>query len=184
MNNNDLNKFLISNTMKLIITISFLTLITISSLHAQCYSNKGIMNEACASLTIITPPAFDVSLGFSSSNIVKLDVNYITKDEIVYGGAIGYKPFKKSTSTPEDATANIFLGYNLAGCVILGPTLGITHFTNLQYRDNNYDIKYRTGTKFSIGMSLKFISTYTKIPITLGAFGSNAGIGMTIGTIF
>jgi len=170
--------------MKLIVPIAFLILITISSLHAQCYSNKGIMNEACASMTIITPPAYDLSLGYSSSNIVKLDINYITKDEIVYGGAIGFRPSKKSTSTPEDATANVFLGYNLAGCAILGPTLGITHFTNLQYRDNNNDIKYRTGTKFSIGMSLKFISTYTKIPITLGAFGSNAGIGMTIGTIF
>ncbi len=167
-----------------ILTFLFFMLMTISSLHAQCYSNKGIMNEACAAMTIVTPPAFDVSMGLSSSNIVKLDVNYITKDEIVYGGAIGYKPFRKSTSIPEDATANVFLGYNLAGCAILGTTVGITHFTNLEYRDNNNDIKYKTGSKFSIGMSLKFISMYTEIPITVGAYGSNAGIGITIGTIF
>lgn len=142
------------------------------------------MNKACTSMRIVTPPAFDVSLGLSNSNIVKLDINYITKDEIVYGGAIGIRAYKTSADIPEDAMANIFLGYNLAECAIIGATVGVTHFTNLQYRDNNNDIKFRTGTKFNIGMSLKFISTYTKIPITFGGYGSNAGIGVTIGTIF
>lgn len=111
-------------------------------------------------------------------------MNYITRDEIVYGGAIGIRPYKTSVNAPEDATANVFLGYNLAGCAIICTTMGITHVTNLAYLNNNNSIKYKTGTKFSIGMSLKFISTYTKVPITLGAYGSNADIGVTICTIF
>jgi hypothetical protein len=170
--------------MKKIITISSLMLMIISFVHAQCYSNKGIVNEVYASMTIVSPPAFDVSLGLSNSNIVKLDINYITKDGIVYGGAIGIRPYKISADIPEDAMASIFLGYNLAGCAIIGATVGVTHVTNFQYRDDNNCIKSRTGAKFSIGMSLKFISTYTKIPVTFGGYGSSAGIGITIGTIF
>ena len=168
---------------KLIPIILVLMSLTIPSLNAQCYSNKGIMNEACASMTIVMPPAFDVSLGFSSTNLLKVDVNYITKDEIVYGGAVGIRPRKVINSDPPaDASINVFLGYNLAGCAIIGCTAGFTHLTKYGVTQDP-QIK-TTSMQSSIGMSIKFISVYTKIPITFGAYGSNAGIGVTIGTIF
>jgi len=169
---------------KLITTILVLMLITISYLNAQCYSNKGIMNEACASLTIVMPPAFDVSIGISNANIVKVDVNYITKNEFVYGGSVGIRPRKVAIGNiPADASINGFFGYNLAGCIIIGCTAGFTHLTKYNVTQDAQIIK-TTSIESSIGMSLKFISTYTKIPVTFGAYGSSAGIGLTIGTIF
>jgi hypothetical protein len=142
------------------------------------------MNEACESLTIVTPPAFDISLGISNTNIFKFDVNYITQDEIVYGCSVGIKIHSSKFDMPEDGLANVFLGYNLAGCIIIGVSAGITHEKNCQFTDDLGLIKHKTGIKGNIGMAMKFITTYTKIPITIGGYGSNAGLGMTIGTIF
>ena len=161
-----------------------LVIICWSNSQAQCNSRKGIMNEACESLTIVTPPAFDLSLGISNTNIFKFDVNYITQDEIVYGGSVGVKIRNSNLNMPEDGLANVFLGYNLAGCIIVGVSAGITHEKNRQYTDGSGLIKHKTGIKGNIGMAMKFITTYTKIPITIGGYGSNAGIGLTIGTIF
>ena len=45
-------------------------------------------------MTIVMPPALDVSVGLSSANILKVDINYITKDNIVYGGSVGVRPGK------------------------------------------------------------------------------------------
>ena len=156
-------------------TILVLLLITITNLNAQCYSNKGIMNQACASMTIIMPPAFDVSIGLNSAKILKVDVNYITKDNIVYGGSVGIRPRKVVLGNlPADASINVFLGYNLEGSMIIGCTAGFTHLTKfIASRDTQ--IK-STAIKNSFGMSFKFISTYTTIPITFGPYASNAGI--------
>ena len=164
-------------------TILVLIIITITNLNAQCYSNKGIMNQACASMTIVMPPALDVSVGLNSANILKVDVNYITKDNIVYGGSVGIRPRTKVIGNiPADASINVFLGYNLAGCMIIGCTAGFTHLTKyIASRDTHIKT---TSIQNSIGMSIKFISTFTKIPITFGPYASNAGIGLTIGTIF
>ena len=166
-----------------ITTILVSMLISITNVNAQCYSNKGIMNQACASMTIVMPPALDVSVGLSSANILKVDVNYITKDNIVYGGSIGVRPGKTVRGNiPSDASINVFLGYNLAGCMIIGCTAGFTHLTKyIASRDTQIKA---TSIQSSFGMSFKFISTYTKIPITFGPYASNAGIGLTIGTIF
>lgn len=155
-----------------------------ASIYAQCYSRKGIMNEACRSLTIVSPPAFDVSVGMSNTRIVKVDVNYVTRDEIVYGGSVGarlYKP-KVPFVNQEDATINGFLGYNVVGCIIVGVTAGISHYTN-DYVMNDKPV-YSSGYKKFVGMSIKLISNFTPVPITFGCYGSQSGIGITIGTIF
>ena len=174
---------MLSQMKRYVITLLFV-IISLTYSQAQCYSRNGIMNEACESLTILTPPAFDVSLGLSNTNIIKLDVNYITQDNIVYGCAVGIKSGKSKFKMAEDGIANAFLGYNLAGCIIVGVSAGITHFTNHQITDDKGLVNFKTGIKGNIGMAIKFITTYTRIPITIGAYGSNAGIGMTIGTIF
>ena len=161
----------------------FLLLISTSASYAQCFSRNGIMNQACSSFTIITPPAFDVSVGMSNSRILKVDLNYITQDEIVYGGAIGFKSLKAKTALPQIATFNGFLGYNLAGCVIIGCMAGFTRTVNDGVANDQVQTK-KSSYKNSIGMSLKFVSTIANVPITVGGYTSNAGIGLTIGTIF
>jgi hypothetical protein len=155
-----------------------------SSSFGQCSSHKGIMNEACKSLTIVKPPAFDIGIGLSNAHILKVDVNYITENEIVYGGAFGFRLNKPKISDVDqgDATLNAFLGYNLVGCIIIGVTAGVSHYTN-DYVQNDKPIK-TSGFKQNIGMSIKLISNYTSFPITFGCYGSKAGIGITIGTIF
>ncbi len=170
--------------MKIFTTLIFLLIFSTLNIKAQCYSRKGIMNEACATMTIFTPPAYDFSIGFSNNNIMKFDVNHITQDEIVYGGSIGVRPRNIKKIGPEDGSANVFLGYNLAGCIIIGASAGITHVTDYAFEDEQGEAKFKTGYKGNIGMAIKFITTYTSRPITFGAYGSNAGIGMTIGTIF
>ena len=141
------------------------------------------MNEACSSMTIITPPAFDVSMGMSNSHIFKVDFNYITKDEIVYGGSIGIKPYKTQTELPDIASINGFIGYNLVGCIIIGCTAGVSHTVNYNAVNDVIQSK-KSSFKSNYGMSVKFISSFASIPITLGGYASNAGIGMTVGTIF
>lgn len=159
------------------------------NINAQCSSRLGIMNESCASLTIIIPPALEVSIGLGLfdpnllKNILKVDVCYITKDEIVYGGSIGVIPnHPKDKKLFDNASVNLFIGYNLAGCIIIGPTLGLTNITTARIGRDGIIIK--EGIHANVGMSIKFISTYTSFPITFGAFGSSSGIGLSIGTIF
>jgi hypothetical protein len=155
-----------------------------STSKAQCYSRNGIMNEACNSLTIVKPPAFDIGIGLSNAHIFKVDVNYITHNEIVYGGSFGVRLNKPKIPGIDqgDATFNAFLGYNLIGCIIIGVTAGVTHYAN-DFVQNDKPIK-TAGYKQNIGMSIKLISNFTPFPITFGCFGSQAGIGMTVGTIF
>jgi hypothetical protein len=141
------------------------------------------MNEACSSMTIVAPPAFDVSLGLTNTHIFKVDFNYITKDEIVYGGSVGIRPFKMVTKIPDLLTVNGFLGYNLAGCIIFGFTGGFVRTTNYALIDDKNKTS-RGSFKPTYGMSLKLITSYTPIPISLGGYASNTGIGITIGTIF
>ena len=155
-----------------------------SNSTAQCYSRNGIMNEACKSMTIMTPPAFDVSFGLSNTHILRAEINYITKDEIVFGGSVGLRPDKirLSNLNQEDASVNASLGYNLAGCIIIGITGGVVHYTKYSAIK---DIQMKsTDIKTNIGMYLKVISTYTSFPITFGCYGNSAEIGITIGTIF
>jgi hypothetical protein len=142
------------------------------------------MNNACQSLTIITPPAFDLSLGFSNTHILKAEVNYITKDEIVYGVSVGIRPDKSKilNKIQEDASINTFLGYNLAGCIIIGITAGISHYTTYCILEDT-NLK-SSEIKTNLGINMKVISTYTSFPITFGCYGNKSEIGLTIGTIF
>ena len=141
------------------------------------------MNEACSSMTIVTPPAFDVSLGLSNSHILKADFNYITKDEIVYGASMGFLSNKFNSNLPEVASFNGFLGYNFVGCIIIGCTAGFAHILN-NNTANDVIKTNKYSYKSNIGMSVKFISSFTDFPITIGGYASNAGIGITVGTIF
>jgi hypothetical protein len=172
------------NTLKKSITFfSILMLLCTISSQGQCFSRKGIMNATCASLTIVKPPAFDVSIGLSNTDIYKVDVNYITQNEIVYGGAIGVRLFKTKSEMLDITSINGFLGYNLLGCIIVGCTAGFSHTANIDiFEDKNHPNKWNYQSCF--GMSVKFISTITDVPITVGGFASNAGIGITVGTIF
>ena len=167
------------------IYISFLMIVLIySSSNAQCFSRNGIMNEPCKFLTIVTPPAFDIGIGLSSDHIFKVDVNYITEKEIVYGVSIGarYDKPKIPVINQEDMTLDGFLGYNLVGCIIIGVTAGVSHYTNNHIQA---DKPFKTsGFNNDIGMSIKVITNYTSFPITFGCYGSKARIGITIGTIF
>jgi len=167
------------------ISISFLMIVLIySGSNAQCFSRNGIMNESCKSMTIVTPPAFDVGIGLSNAHIFKVDVNYITKNEIVYGGSIGARLDKPKIPVinQEDMSFNAFIGYNLVGCIIIGVTAGVSQYTNNHIQD---DKPLKTiGFKNDIGMSIKVVTNYTSFPITFGCYGSKARIGMTIGTIF
>ncbi|MDP4292534.1 MAG: hypothetical protein Q8908_15755 [Bacteroidota bacterium] len=167
---------------KTIISILILMLMSTISTQAQCFSRKGIMNEACASMTIVTPPAFDVSIGFSNTHQLKVDLNYITQDEIVYGGAIGFRPYKTETNMPEITSFNGFVGYNLTGCIIVGCTAGFNRTAN-NYAPIDQKQSDRGSFKSNIGLSLKFISTFTHLPITFGGYANNAEIGITVGTI-
>jgi len=117
------------------------------------------MNEACKSMTIITPPAFNVSFGISNTYILKAEINYIMKDEIVCGGSVGLRPDKirLSNLNQEDASVNASLGYNMLGCIIIGITGGVVHYT--KYNTIN-DIQMKSSDiKTNIGMYLKVIST-------------------------
>ena len=161
----------------------FVCIIISLKCKGQCYSRNGIMNEACESLTIFDPPAVGIDLGYNQLHILKLDVNYLTQDEIVYGISAGIKPYKDMYHSPEDGSINGFLGYNLIGCITLGVTFGYTHYTN--YYQNNIDNSIiKSGYfKSNVGMSIKFITNYTSFPLTIGGYGSSAGLGVTIGTI-
>jgi hypothetical protein len=173
------------NVMSKCLSISFLMIVLIySGSNAQCFSRNGIMNEPCKSMTILTPPAFEVGVGLSNAHIFKVDVNYITKNEIVYGGSFGARLSKSKIPVinQEDMTFNAFLGYNLIGCIIIGVTAGVTHYTNIHIQDDR-PLKTSEFNK-DIGMSIKVITNYASFPITFGCYGSKARIGMTIGTIF
>lgn len=165
---------------KSLLLIAFLLLYYNS--QSQCNS-KGIMG-ACSSLDVIDVPAFDVSVGYSSLNIVKFDVNYITKSSIVYGGSFGFRTNKLPTNDPENITLNAFLGYNCWDYAIVGVTGGITHFTDYYYITPDSGIKsFKSGIKPSIGMSVKFIPKFSKTHFTFGGFGGNSGIGLSLGII-
>src|ERR1035437_7677153 len=155
----------------------------ILSSQAQCFSRNGIMNATCSSMTIVTPPAFDVSIGMSNTHLLKFDLNYITKDEIVYGASIGFRPLKTNTELPNVASINGFIGYNVVGCIIIGCTAGVSHALNYS-SVNDVILDKKSSYKSNIGMSVKFISAIGMIPVTIGGYASNAGIGMTVGTIF
>ena len=165
------------------LVIMILMLSGILSSQAQCFSHNGIMNATCSSMTIVTPPAFDVSIGMSNTHIFKFDLNYITKDEIVYGASVGFKPFKTNTELPNIASINGFIGYNVVGCIIIGCTAGVSHALNYS-SVNDVILDKKSSYKSNIGMSVKFISAIGMIPVTIGGYASNAGIGMTVGTIF
>jgi len=138
------------------------------------------MNNGCENLTINIPPYIEMSVGqgifFPNTfkNITKIDINYITKDEIVYGLSFGKVINKKS-----DYSINAFLGYNILGCVITGVTYGYTNVTTIKVNKKAEPIIYQ-GWHSNFGMSAKFISGMT----TFGAFGSSSGIGVSIGKIF
>lgn len=171
--------------MKKIITLSFLLILMIySTSQAQCFSHNGIMNEACRSMTIIKPPAFEVSLGMSSSHMIKTDLNYITKNEVVYGVSFGILPYHPNISmlNQEDAAANAFLGYNLAGSIIIGVIGGVSHYTRYFMQDEQ-QIK-TSGLDSNIGMSIKIITNTSSVPLTFGCYGSKLEIGVSVGTIF
>jgi len=71
----------------------------------------------------------------------------------------------------------------VVGYIIIGCTAGVT--LTLNYNSvNDVILDKKSSYKSSIGMSVKFISSVANIPLTIGGFTSNAGIGMTIGTIF
>ena len=160
------------------------------NVEAQCSSYKGIMNASCASLDIVTPPALEISVGLGlfdnnlMKNVLKVDVNYITECEIVYGFSMGVIPDKPAGSKLFDnANANIFVGYNVAGCVILGPTLGVTNITTARINNDAQPVIYR-GLHANVGMSIKFILSYFPFPVTLGAYGSSGtGIGASLGSV-
>lgn len=171
--------------MKKVIFLSFVLIYIIhSNSTAQCFSRNGIMNAACKSMTIIKPPAFEVSLGLSNIHMIKADFNYITKNEIVYGGSFGIRPFKINPSIYEqdDASANAFLGYNLAGAIIIGVTAGVSHYTRSYIHDEQ--LMKTSGLSNNIGMSIKVIANTGFFPITFGCYGSDVEIGVSIGAIF
>jgi hypothetical protein len=161
---------------KILPIILLILAVNYSKSIAQCYSRNGIMINSCQSLTIITPPAFEVSLGFSNTHILKAEIDYITKDEIVYGVSVGIRPdkFRLLNKMQEEASVNTFLGYNLAGCIIIGVTAGIARYIKSTSKE----------IKTNIGINMKVISTYTSFPITFGCYGNKAEIGLSIGTIF
>lgn len=171
--------------MKKILTLSFLLISMIySSSQAQCFSHNGIMNQACQLLTIIKPPAFEVSIGMGSSHMIKMDLNYITKNEVVYGGSFGILPYHPNISmlNQDDAAASAFLGYNLAGSIIIGVIGGVSHYTRY-YMQNEQQIR-TSGLHSNFGMSIKIITNTSSVPLTFGCYGSNLEIGVTVGTIF
>ncbi|MDP4291050.1 MAG: hypothetical protein Q8908_08215 [Bacteroidota bacterium] len=170
--------------------LSLFFLLAILSIEAQCISGKGIMGGQCSNLSIVTVPAYDVSVGMGLNdvntlkNIMKIECGYIDKNNIVYGGSIGFRPHPTGNDigTFNDASIAGFLGYNLAGCIIITGDIGLTRTTTF-YPENNI-VKSRTNVKVSPGMAIKFITMYAPFPITFGGYASNAAIGMTIGTIF
>jgi hypothetical protein len=171
--------------MKKLFTLSFIMILMIySTTTAQCFSQNGIMNKACQSMTIIKPPAFEVSIGISNSHMIKADVNYITKNEIVYGGSFGLLPYHPNISmlNQQDATANAFLGYNLAGAIIIGVMGGVSHYTGYFIQEEQ-QIK-NSGFNCNIGMSIKIITNSSSFPLTFGCYGSKVEIGISVGTIF
>jgi hypothetical protein len=137
------------------------------------------MNNQCSSLTINTPPYLEISVGqglFKSNtfdNITKVDINKITKDEIIYGASFGKVLNRKS-----DYSVSANLGYNIAGCIMVCATFGYTNTTTARFNRKSDLIVYQ-GWHKNIGMSAKFISGR----VTFGAFGSSSGIGFSIGTI-
>jgi hypothetical protein len=169
---------------KILPVIFIILVLNYSKSIAQCYSRNGIMNNSCKSLTIITPPAVGLSVGYSNTNILNVEIDYITKDELVYGVSMGIRPnkFRLINKMQEDASVNTFLGYNLAGCIIIGVTAGIASYTTYRTLD---DLKSTSKElKSNIGISMKVISTYTSFPITFGCYGNKAEIGISIGTFF
>jgi hypothetical protein len=142
------------------------------------------MNQACQSMTIIKPPAFEVSIGMSNSHMIKTDLNYITKNEVVYGVSFGILPYHPTISmlNQEDATASAFLGYNLAGSIIIGVIGGVSHY-NRYFMQNEQQIK-TSSLNSNFGMSLKIITNTGSVPLTFGCYGSKVEIGVSVGTIF
>jgi hypothetical protein len=172
------------------ILLVMLLLMLINTVSAQCLPKNGIMGDQCSSSGTVSTPAFDVSIGIglidanTMKNIMKVDFNYITKSNFVYGGSIGIRPHKIENSLGKfnDGMVNGFLGYNLCDCAIVGCSFGVTRTT--EYFVFEDEIHSKKGVKSFVGMSIKLISTYTSFPITFGAYGSSSGIGVTIGTIF
>ena len=172
------------NSIGILILSIAIIILALRPVHGQCYSNNGIMNKACASMDIVPPPAIEISAGYIDiGKIVKLDVNYISKYEIVYGISGGIRPFKDIYHYPEDGSINGFIGYNLAGCAIIGATLGYTHYS--YYYQNNIDLSIVKKSYFkpTMGMSIKLITMYAPFPITVGAYASTSGIGVTLGSV-
>jgi len=158
--------------------------------QAQCdWNSRGIMG-GYGLRTVIEQPAFEVSIGQGIfykhlfENLTKVDVNYITKSGFIYGGSFGvvtHNPIKPKLS--DNIATNVFLGYNLANCVMIGATFGMTNVTTMRINDNQQPVIYR-GWHPNLGMSIKFISQTSFNPITFGGFSSSNGSGLTIGMIF
>ena len=132
----------------------------------------------------------------SGINILKMDVDYITNFNLVYGASVGIKPWKQKIFLadigpigipPQNGLATLFLGYKIVNHVIVGITGGFTHVSGYISAKDTLNVHRgifpHTKTEFipSIGASIKYV-VYTKMPIIIGAFISNAGLGFTIGT--
>lgn len=188
---------------KLILIIG---LIAISILAKSQCSSSIFAKSQCSSLKCLIP-GLDVSVGFGLNspylfkNIIKLDVNYINKNNIVYGGSAGIeihntlKDFFLSNfgwnKVPNNITENGkfndivingFIGYKWKNKIVFGTDLGIKRVTiRKPYVNNKPDITHYI--KPMIGVSVKCFSLYKYVPITFGTYLSNAGFGITFGTI-
>lgn len=160
-------------------TITIILLFLTLFVKGQYNNHLGIMNTRCES-SINIPPYFEVSVGqglfFPNifKNITKIDINYITKDEIVYGLSFG-----KIFNNKKDYSINALLGYNVADCAIIGWTIGITDITTAKINNHSNLVIYQ-GWHWNTGFSTKFIDG----KVVFGVFGSSSGIGLTIGKIF
>lgn len=152
-------------------------------LHAQCPYKGG-----CSPMEVIQPPALEVSMGYTTTNIVTIDLNYVFKCGLVLGSSGGIRPYNSMTGSPEDRTINGMIGYNLGGCAIIGFTFGSVHFSNY-FKETFYDgseskIIRVNSTKRSYGMMIKLITMYAPFPITVGAFANDANMmGVSVGTV-
>jgi hypothetical protein len=140
------------------------------------------MNEACSSLTIVTPPFVEVNIGqglFKQNtfdNVTKIGVTYVSAGEVVIGLSGGMILNKKRPL--DNMSVDLFLGYNVAGCIMLGPTFGLTNITTVKISNELEPVIYK-GWHPNVGMMGKFIMGR----ISFGAFGSSSGVGMTLGIV-